>query len=63
MPQSPNITWELPIEQANVVLSILGKQPFETVADLIMELRNQAGRQLQALQQPGPMNGEDRLRQ
>jgi hypothetical protein len=61
MPQSPTISWELPLESANVVLAILGKQPFEQVADLIMELRNQAGRQLQALQQqPGmKLNGED----
>ena len=37
--------------QANMVLSIIAKQPFEQVADLIMELRQQAQQQLQQFQQ------------
>lgn len=36
--------------QANMVLSFLAKQPFEQVADLIVELRNQAQTQIQAFQ-------------
>lgn len=47
----PEITWTLPLEKANVVLMLIGKQPFEQVADLIMDLRNQAQAQLQSFQQ------------
>lgn len=54
MPQEPTITWQLPLNQANIILNVLGKQPFETVADLIMDLRQQAGTQLQRLQQQQP---------
>jgi hypothetical protein len=50
-PPEPEITWTLPMAQANMVLAIIGKQPFETVADLIMELRNQATAQIQLYQQ------------
>ena len=64
-PNEPEITWTLGMEQANVVLSVLAQQPFERVADLIVELRNQAQAQIQLYQQqqqpPGmPMrqNGE-----
>ena len=54
-PTEPEITWTLSMTQANVVLSIIGKQPFEQIADLIIELRNQAQQQLQAFQQQNPM--------
>ena len=53
-PTEPEITWTLSMTQANVVLSIIGKQPFEQIADLIIELRNQAQQQLQAYQQQNP---------
>jgi hypothetical protein len=60
----PTITWELPMSQANVVLGVLGKQPFEQVADLIVLLRQQAGEQIQRLQAPpGLSNGNGEARQ
>ena len=42
------ITIELTVDQANVVLAALAKLPFETVADLIVLIRQQAQEQLQA---------------
>jgi hypothetical protein len=44
------INWEVSIDQANMVLMILGKQPYETVNQLIDFLRDQAGRQIEAIQ-------------
>jgi hypothetical protein len=44
------INWEVSIDQANVVLMILGKQPYEQVNQLIEFLREQAGRQIEAIQ-------------
>jgi hypothetical protein len=44
------INWEVSIDQANVVLMILGKQPYEQVSDLIGFLRDQASRQVEAIQ-------------
>jgi hypothetical protein len=51
------------MDQANTILSVLAQQPFERVADLIVELRNQAQAQIQLYQQqqqpPGmPMRNE-----
>lgn len=57
--RNPNIELSLDMAAVNKVLSILGKQPFEEVADLIVDIRNQAQQQLQAGMMP-PINGEDR---
>lgn len=40
------ITWIVPVEQANVILSIIAKQPYEMVAPLIDDLQTQARSQL-----------------
>jgi hypothetical protein len=42
------ITLELTLDQANVVMQALAKQPFEAVADLIGLVREQAMRQIEA---------------
>jgi hypothetical protein len=57
-PPEPEITWTLPLPQANMLLAIVGKQPFEQVADLIIELRNQATAQIQLYQQQLAQSGE-----
>jgi hypothetical protein len=60
------ITLSLNQEQVEFMLNILGQQPFNKVANLIVDLRNQAVRQVQQQQQEAhpPMmpraNGEDR---
>jgi hypothetical protein len=50
-PSEPEITWTLPLAQANMVLGYLGEQKFRDVADIIIELRNQAQAQIQLFQQ------------
>lgn len=47
----PEITWTIHMDQANTILSVLAQQPFERVAELIVDLRNQAQAQLQSFQQ------------
>lgn len=42
----------LTVDQVNVVLASLAKQPFEAVADLIVSVRQQAQEQLQAPEAP-----------
>lgn len=49
--QEPNINWTISIDKANLILSVLGRQPFDQIADLIVDLRGQAASQLQ----PPPM--------
>jgi hypothetical protein len=39
------------MEQANIVLSCMGKQKFERIADLLIEMRTTASRQVQEWQQ------------
>lgn len=63
----PEITWTVSIEKANMMLAIIGKQPYDQVTELIHELRQQAAVQLaqhQAAHQAAmahpapPANGE-----
>jgi hypothetical protein len=78
MKQQPiEIQITLPIEALNKTLMLLGSHPFNDVADIIVDMRNQAQEQIQKLQQPnlggvgerpngGPpqlKNGEDRTAQ
>jgi len=51
MAEQPMVTWTLRLEDANTVLSIISKRPFEKVADLLMYLRSTANQQLQEFQQ------------
>ena len=46
------ITLELTLDQTNVIMQSLAKQPFEAVADLIGLVREQAVRQMEAAQAP-----------
>ena len=43
-----NLTFNLTLDQTNVILAALGKQPFETVAPVIDTIRQQAQPQLNA---------------
>lgn len=69
---NPTIPLQLPLDQVNSILSVLGKQPFDTVADLIIDLRQQTGQAIEAYQRqqgpqqqfpqsppPSPSNGAD----
>lgn len=53
MPRPPDITITLPLEAVNLMLQVLGKAPYEQVADLVMAVRSQAQQQI-ATQQPEP---------
>ena len=45
------ITFELTVEQANIVLESLYKMPYQAVAGLIAELQKQAAPQVQSQQE------------
>lgn len=51
MPETPTITFSMAFENAQAVLTIIGDQPFNKVAPLLMELRAQMERQVQTWQQ------------
>ena len=61
--RNPDVTLTLDVQAVNKLLQYLGKQPFEEVADLIVDIRNQAAMQLNpqglppGMAQPG--NGQD----
>lgn len=57
-PTEPEITWTISLPKANLMLAIMAKQPFEQVADLIIELRNQAQAQIQLFQQQAGQGGD-----
>jgi len=48
---NPEITLVLDLNRVNQIMQFLGTHPFEKVADLIVDIRNQAGTQLQLAQQ------------
>ena len=48
---NPEITWSVPMAQANHILDVLGRQPYNEIAPLVMFLRRQADAQIQLLQQ------------
>jgi hypothetical protein len=60
--QEPEITWTMPLSSARFVLSIIAKQPYETVNTLFRMLEEQGNAQVrqfeQQMQHRG--NGEDR---
>ena len=47
--EQTTLTFELNIQEANVVITALSKLPYEQVADLIMKVRNQGAEQVEAL--------------
>jgi hypothetical protein len=47
-----NIELKLPLPAVNYIMGLLGKQPFEQVADLIQGIREQAMPQLPAPEMP-----------
>jgi hypothetical protein len=55
MPENP-ITLSMSLDNCNLVLNILGEQPFNRIAPLVMDLRMQAERQFQAVAQGQGMN-------
>jgi hypothetical protein len=48
-PSEPEITLSLPMQRVNEIMLVLSKQPFEQVAELISDIRNQAQEQIDAL--------------
>jgi hypothetical protein len=52
------LKFELTIEEANVILSALAKEPFQTVAELIGKLRNQAQPQIDSQNAPPVVENE-----
>lgn len=49
-----SIKLNLTLDQTNVIMQALSKQPFEVVADLIMAVRTQAMQQMEAAKQAAP---------
>ena len=47
-----NIKLELTVEEANMILRVLGKHPFEEVVALINKIKQQGEPQVAAMQQP-----------
>lgn len=45
------LKFELTVSEANLVVGSLGKMPYETVAELVQKLREQAQPQLAAMEQ------------
>jgi len=48
---NPDITLTMPLDDLNKALGLLGTHPFNDVADLIFDWRNQTSQQIQQLQQ------------
>lgn len=48
--ENMTLKFELTLDEANVVLASLGKQPFDAVAQLIQKIQQQAQPQLPALE-------------
>lgn len=44
------LTFTFTLEEANIIMASLGKQPYDTVFDVVTKLRAQAQSQLQALE-------------
>ena len=40
--ENTEITLQLPLAQVNLIMAALGKAPYETVADVIQSIREQA---------------------
>lgn len=56
--RNPMIDLTLDMGSINKLLDILGDKPFKEVADLIVDIRNQATAQLQPMQGMPRPNGE-----
>jgi hypothetical protein len=68
---NPDINFSLPLEDVNNLLTWIGEKPFNQVADLVVEMRNQVNQQIAQYQRemqqkmgggvtPFRPNGEDR---
>jgi hypothetical protein len=68
---NPDINLTLPLDDVNNLLTWIGEKPFNSVADLVVEVRNQVNQQIAKYQQemqqrmgqggmPFRPNGEDR---
>jgi hypothetical protein len=47
-----NITLTLPLAQVNIIMSALGKAPYEAVADVVQSIREQAIPQVPKVEEP-----------
>lgn len=54
MDNKQELTFTLTLEQANIILASLAKQPYEAVAEVIQTIQAQAQGQLQAAQEAPP---------
>ena len=59
MAEIPTITWTINLEQANLVLQVLGKGKFDRVADVVLGLRQQAQQQVQKMQQEAQQQAQE----
>jgi hypothetical protein len=50
----PEITWTIPLDRANTILSIVAQRPFAEVAEIIGDLQRQAQPQIQQFQREHP---------
>jgi hypothetical protein len=50
------INFEFTIDEANLILGALGRMPYESVFQLVDNMRQQAGPQVQALQEAAAAN-------
>lgn len=53
-----NITLELTINETNIILSSLGKHPFDEIAALIQKIQMQGATQIAAMQAEAPEDEE-----
>lgn len=54
MDNKQELKFTLTLDQANIILASLAKQPYETVADVIQTIQTQAQEQLQVTQEAQP---------
>ena len=47
----PELKFEISFDETNIILTALGKQPFENVASIIQKIQMQAQPQLPAIQE------------
>lgn len=61
VPENTLLRFEMTVEQANQVLSALGKLPYEQVYKLIEQLQQQASHQIQSIAAEGRFAGDSSL--
>lgn len=52
------LKFEITLDEANIILASLGKQPFEAVAGLVQKMQEQAGPQVAEMQKAAQEKAE-----